>query len=922
MLQTEQASIAPIQADGRTGQSTMSAKPSPISPIKESSFGSESTFYFSVEAKETSNIMPTSSSIANTPDTPISLPQITPSELKSEPLNNLPASATAETDNTTPMDTSELVESRDNSEASAKMESTNEHLPSATPEPDKASPMDLSPKIGSSSVESNANSEAAAAERMAVWKEAQKVYTHIYDNEFKGGANGKISKEDSLPCFCQYKQGTDDPSMACGEDSNCINRTLFIECMEDDCPCGKYCMNRRFQQRQYAPIEIFRTEKKGFGLRAMKPISSGQFIIEYCGEVIPQSMFQKRALEYDQAGKKHFYFMSLKSDEFIDASRKGNMGRFMNHSCAPNCALQKWIVGPRRRIGIFATKDIAQGQELTFDYKFERYGAKAQVCHCGEYACSGFIGGSKHLELQPVEDDDDDECARAATAEEEEAAKKGLETVVEVQKMVKALLLNSYKPQKAIRLLHRLEATTELPIQRKFMQYHGLLVLKQCLVHYLKSDAMICSQVLRVLTMLPIWSRNSVVDIKLEETVEKLMENCEADLAHNAEQILCTWKTLPIVYKIPKRSQTDIDGEDKNAHNLKRSGSELSEQSDKKVRWETPVKSESTPTDVLATTPLIRPPKSDIRRYVTERPAFPPPSTPVKTEVAEDPYLGIKPSNGHRYSNSYTANRSGNMYSTPLPIHYQNSTSNYQNNSTHSPPPHIAPSHSPYGTSDPDLPPHWKGLQDRNGALYYWNQETDVTQWEHPSHTIVENTGHNAQEYPMDVDREALDRQDDTASPGFPHADLKKEEKQLRGMISSVVVKYLSKVKSQVDSEKFKKMARKMTQILCEKERSKSNPIPDSVNDEMKKRIRKFVYAGLAKEGIHNDDDGAPLNSKSKEGKEGKEADGDEGSSPSKSVSKAQKHKHQHHHRHWEHLAKNIVQHEPATVHSLVGQLF
>ncbi|KAI8812340.1 hypothetical protein BJ742DRAFT_54709 [Cladochytrium replicatum] len=907
MIQTEQAAQARIQEAEDTTQSTMSSKPSPVSPIKDSPFASETTFPFSVEAKDTTPTMPTahhSSSIVNAPDTPISLPHITPPEVKTEPLNALPTSATIEVDKSSPMD---LDGSESRLADAVKPEPLTANGTSPTEEASTLSPMDLDTKLVSSPVENNVNTEAAAAERMAVWKEAQKVYTHIYENEFKGGANGRISKEDSLPCFCQYKPGKDDPSMACGEDSNCINRTLFIECMEDDCPCGKYCMNRRFRQRQYAPIEIFRTEKKGFGLRAMKPISSGQFIIEYCGEVIPQSMFQKRALEYDQAGKKHFYFMSLKSDEFIDASRKGNMGRFMNHSCAPNCALQKWIVGPRRRIGIFATKDIAQGQELTFDYKFERYGAKAQVCHCGESVCSGYIGGSKHSELRPVEDDDEDEGSRAATAEEEEAAKKGLETVEEVQKMVKALLLNSYKPQKAIRLLRRLEATTALPMQRKFMQYHGLLVLKQCLVHYFKSDAMICSQVLRVLTMLPISSRNSVVDIKLEEAVEKLMDNCEADLAHNAEQILCTWKTLPIVYKIPKRIQTDVDADDKDASNLKRSGSELSEQPEKKARWESSGKSESSLTDGLAATPLLRPPKSDIRRYVTERPTNPPPSTPVKTEVAEDPYFGNKPSQGNRHMNSYTANGSANMYNTPPPTHYQNSAPapNYyhQSNSMHSPP-HIAPSHSPHGISDPDLPPHWKVLQDRHGAYYYWNQDTDVTQWEHPGRMNGESTVHDAQEHSMDVEHEGLDG---NASPGSPHADAKKEEKQLRGMISSVVVKYLSKVKSQVDSEKFKKMARKMTQILCEKERNKSNPIPDTVNEEMKKRIRKFVYTGLAKEGIHKDDDGTPLNSKAKEAREEKqEGDGEEGSSPSKSASKARKHKHHHQQRHREHSAKKV----------------
>lgn len=96
--------------------------------------------------------------------------------------------------------------------------------------------------------------------------------------------------------------------------------------------------------------------------------------MEYCGEVLSPQLFAKRTAEYSAKRHKHFYFMSLKPSEFIDASKKGNVSRFMNHSCAPNCVLQKWIVGSMVRVGIFASSDIQPGTELTFDYKFERYG--------------------------------------------------------------------------------------------------------------------------------------------------------------------------------------------------------------------------------------------------------------------------------------------------------------------------------------------------------------------------------------------------------------------------------------------------------------------------------------------------------------------------------------------------------------------
>lgn len=53
------------------------------------------------------------------------------------------------------------------------------------------------------------------------------------------------------------------------------------------------------------------------------------------------------------------------------------MSRFLNHSCGPNCETQKWQVGGDLRVGFFAKKDIAAGEELTFDYKLERYGYEA-----------------------------------------------------------------------------------------------------------------------------------------------------------------------------------------------------------------------------------------------------------------------------------------------------------------------------------------------------------------------------------------------------------------------------------------------------------------------------------------------------------------------------------------------------------------
>jgi hypothetical protein len=46
-------------------------------------------------------------------------------------------------------------------------------------------------------------------------------------------------------------------------------------------------------------------------------------------------------------------------------------------------------------IGLFALKDIAAQEELTFDYNFERYGDKPMRCFCGTKKCRKFIGGTQ-----------------------------------------------------------------------------------------------------------------------------------------------------------------------------------------------------------------------------------------------------------------------------------------------------------------------------------------------------------------------------------------------------------------------------------------------------------------------------------------------------------------------------------------------
>ena len=50
------------------------------------------------------------------------------------------------------------------------------------------------------------------------------------------------------------------------------------------------------------------------------------------------------------------------------------------------------FVGGRSRVGIFALRDLEVGEEVTIDYRYERFGGKKEACLCGAKNCRGFLG--------------------------------------------------------------------------------------------------------------------------------------------------------------------------------------------------------------------------------------------------------------------------------------------------------------------------------------------------------------------------------------------------------------------------------------------------------------------------------------------------------------------------------------------------
>lgn len=230
-------------------------------------------------------------------------------------------------------------------------------------------------------------------------------FVRIESNKFLHRSRRTQTIDEIMVCHCKPPS---NGKSGCGDE--CLNRMLNIECVQGTCPCGDLCSNQQFQKRKYAKMQWLRCGKKGYGLQVLEDVSKGGFIIEYVGEVLDMPAYKARQREYASQGHKHFYFMTLNGSEVIDACAKGNLGRFINHSCDPNCRTEKWMVNGEICIGLFAIRDIKKGEEVTFDYNYVRvFGAAAKKCVCGSPQCRGYIGGDPLNTDVIVQGDSDDE---------------------------------------------------------------------------------------------------------------------------------------------------------------------------------------------------------------------------------------------------------------------------------------------------------------------------------------------------------------------------------------------------------------------------------------------------------------------------------------------------------------------------------
>lgn len=144
-------------------------------------------------------------------------------------------------------------------------------------------------------------------------------------------------------------------------------------------------------------LRLDKSKIQGFGLYADEDIEAGEFVVEYVGELIRLPLCDLREKMYRSTGMDDYVFR-IDGEFAIDATCRGNVARYINHSCAPNCVTKVVLPvsrggGGRKHVAIMAKRRILKGEELSYDYKFP-WAAKEEdrvPCSCGAGKCKGFM---------------------------------------------------------------------------------------------------------------------------------------------------------------------------------------------------------------------------------------------------------------------------------------------------------------------------------------------------------------------------------------------------------------------------------------------------------------------------------------------------------------------------------------------------
>lgn len=143
-------------------------------------------------------------------------------------------------------------------------------------------------------------------------------------------------------------------------------------------------------------LVVYNSGIHDLGLYTSQFITRGAMVVEYVGEVVGLRVADKREIEY-QSGrllqcKSACYFFRIDKEHIIDATRKGGIARYVNHSCLPNCVAKIISIKYEKKVVFFAERDINPGEEITYDYHFNREEEGEKIpCFCNSKNCRRYL---------------------------------------------------------------------------------------------------------------------------------------------------------------------------------------------------------------------------------------------------------------------------------------------------------------------------------------------------------------------------------------------------------------------------------------------------------------------------------------------------------------------------------------------------
>ncbi|KAG0625738.1 hypothetical protein M758_2G077300 [Ceratodon purpureus] len=111
----------------------------------------------------------------------------------------------------------------------------------------------------------------------------------------------------------------------------------------------------RFKQKKgWRKLAVYKSGIHALGLYTTDFIGEGALVVEYIGEIVGLRVADKREAEYHSGKRLQYqgacYLFRIDADQIIDATRKGGIARFVNHSCSPNCVAKVICVDNLKKV--------------------------------------------------------------------------------------------------------------------------------------------------------------------------------------------------------------------------------------------------------------------------------------------------------------------------------------------------------------------------------------------------------------------------------------------------------------------------------------------------------------------------------------------------------------------------------------------